>query len=99
MFSRASRPVARLRRDTYDQFSEVPPLEQTDQRAWRRLEAVDDILAIAQAAVSHQRRTLLQECAHAVGVVADDEPANRGPVGENRSQVGARRRVRGVVLR
>src|SRR5207249_6428294 len=90
----------RIGRQADDQFAEIAPFEQANERLRRRVKTVDDVVAILQAAVADERCTLLRECRLSIGVVADDEAFDHRAVYEQRSEVGAAAILLGrVVLR
>src|SRR5262249_4757241 len=85
-------------RHSDDQLAEVLALQKAEERGWRVVEAVDDVLAVFDPAGAHERRHLLQKRRTAVGMVADDEAANHRAVHEQRPQVRSARHLRRVVF-
>jgi hypothetical protein len=70
LLSLLSEQQAFLWRHPDDQFSEVVPLQHSDESTWRVFETVDDVLAVANATRGDARTNLAQEA----GIVLDGPP-------------------------
>src|SRR5256712_124115 len=80
----AVRTAAFLWRHPDDQFSEVVPLQHSDESTWRVFETVDDVLAVANATRGDARTNLAQEVGIVFGrEVVVDEAAYGQPLREN----------------
>src|SRR6267143_1235050 len=72
-----------------DQLAEVAPLQQADKSCGRLLQAVDDILAVADTAVGDAGTDLAQECRIVCfSTFMVEEPAQRQALRENLAHGG-----------
>src|SRR5207249_10093426 len=84
----APQPVARASQDLGghpdDELSEVAPLQHSDESAWRVVETVNDVLAVANATRGDASTNLAQEVGIVFGgeVVVDEAPYGQ-PLREN----------------
>src|SRR5205085_11645240 len=75
--------------EPHQQFAEVFALQEADERLWRVVETVDDVLAVFKLAAFDQRRRHGAELGLAMTLVADDEALDLEPLAHDRAEVGA----------
>ncbi len=103
-FEVAHRESLPFRSDSDQQLAEVLAAQQPDQGAGGVLQAVDDVLAVADPPLPHHRPDLGQEIRLLVRKVEYDESAQRQSLDQHlnhqhRDAIAADRQLRGVIVR
>src|SRR5882724_4842944 len=94
-----SLPPRGILADLDEHLAGVLAAQQPDQRLWRLLQALHDVLAVLQLALAQPARAIGEELRQPVGVIADEEATDGDAVDQHRREVRPRRHLGRVVLR